>query len=220
VVIKLSSNLLSAKLVATIGDSMIFKYRDIRELKRKMLSEKYNKPVYFAHELVQCPMKKAYLNILPKVDLETSFKPSVIIGEIVENGLENYLGSLGFIRPKEPCVKEFQEFVVAGSPDYINNSDRTVLDVKYSELSIQREHHTLRMQIYLTICDSHDAVLLYISPDGIRSFSIKTKLDPQDIAELVNSSNIPRYTWECKFCNFKDFCPYKLVSSQGGEYGR
>ena len=218
--IRLSSSLLSIQLADKISKSMIFRYRINRELSRNELTEKYKKPVYFAHELTQCPLKRAYAELLPEKDLETSFKPSVMIGEIVENGLENYLKSLEFEKVKEPCVMEFQNYVIAGSPDYINVRTGTLLDVKYSEFPIQREHHIERMQIYLTICKSEEGILLYISPSGIKSFSVKTKMDPRTIAQLASFQSIPRYKWECKYCNFQDFCPSKVISTQGDEHGK
>jgi len=203
----LSSSFLSVELGSMIAREMIVRYKIAREQTRRELEEKYKKPVFFAHELTSCALKRQLSKTLTEVDLSASFTPRMIVGEIVEYGLEQFMVRLGFTKPENPCVLELDNMVVAGSPDYISRDGMILIDVKYSKEPVSRDHHRARMQIYLTICNAEKGVLVYFSPSGIKSYEVSDKMEVQRIKILANSNSIPQYPWECGLCVFKDFCP-------------
>ena len=198
---------LGVELATVVAREMIARYKIQREQTRRELEELYRKPVYFAHELVGCKLKRELARIFTEIDLSNSYIPRMMVGEIVERGLSSFMSKLGFIKPDSPCVEELSEIVVAGSPDYVSSDGKILVDVKYSKTPIPREHHVARMRIYLTICRAEVGVLLYISPRGIKSYGVLEKIDQQDIVKLAKSSSSPRYEWECRHCAFSDFCP-------------
>jgi CRISPR/Cas system-associated exonuclease Cas4 (RecB family) len=198
---------LGVEVAAVVAREMIARYKIQREQTRRELEEKYKKPVYFAHELVGCKLKRELARAFTEIDLANSYVPRMMLGEVVEHGLTTFMSKLGFVKPDSPCVEEFLEIVVAGSPDYISVDRKILVDVKYSRSPITREHHVARMKIYLTICKAELGVLLYISSKGIKSYGVVEKLDPQDIVKLAKSNSSPRYQWECKLCAYSDFCP-------------
>jgi len=194
-----------------IAREMIARYKIAREQTRRELEEKYKKPVFFAHEIVSCRLKRQLSKTLTEIDLSSSFNPRMMIGEIVEYGVEMFMNKLGYIKPDKPCILELDDIVVAGSPDYISKDGKILIDVKYSKEPVSRDHHIARMQIYLTICNAEKGVLVYFSPSGIKSYEVSDKMEVQRIKILANSNGIPQYPWECKLCVFKDFCPQALV---------
>jgi len=190
-----------------IAREMIARYKIAREQTRRELEEKYKKPVFFAHEIVSCRLKRQLSKTLTEIDLSSSFNPRMMIGEIVEYGVEMFMNKLGYIKPDKPCILELDDIVVAGSPDYISKDGKILIDVKYSKEPVSRDHHIARMQIYLTICNAEKGVLVYFSPSGIKSYEVSDKMEVQRIKILANSNSIPQYPWECGLCVFKDFCP-------------
>lgn len=198
-----------------IAREMIARYKIAREQTRRELEEKYKKPVFFAHELTSCSLKRQLSRSLTEIDLSSSFNPRMMLGEIVEYGVEMFMNKLGYIKPDKPCILELDDIVVAGSPDYISKDGKTLVDIKYSKQLDMREHHATRMEIYLTICNGEKGILLYISRNGIRNYEISEKIDLKKIELLAKTQAAPRYAWECKLCVFQDFCSHSRVISFG-----
>jgi len=198
---------LGVELATVVAREMIARYKIQREQTRRELEERYKKPVFFAHEIVSCRLKRQLSKTLTEVDLSSSFTPRMILGEIIEYGLGQFMERLGFTKPENPCILELDDMVVAGSPDYISRDGMILIDVKYSKEPVHRDHHVARMEIYLTICNAEKGVLVYFSPSGIKSYEVSNKMEVQRIKYLASSSNIPQYPWECRLCAFKDFCP-------------
>ena len=200
------SNELTIDFVSIVTRSLIMRYKIEREKARKELEEKYKKRVIFAHELLLCPLKLEFKEKLSEIELLTSFKPSILVGEIVEQGVREYLERLGFIKADYVCIKEFDDFILAGSPDYCTNDRSKIVDIKFSKLPLIKEHHYKRLAVYLNICNSKEGYLLYISPRGIISEKLTAPMTDDEIIDLINTSRAPRFSWECRYCQFSEFC--------------
>lgn len=198
------SNELTSDLVSNIARTLIMRYKIEREKTRRNLEEKYNKRVIFAHELFTCPEKLKFREKMSELELLTSFIPSVILGEIVEQGVKEYLEKIGFKKFNGFCIKEYKDFVIAGSPDYISDNRKIIIDVKFSRRGILREHHYLRVRLYLTICDSEKGYILYIGPRRIVTIEVSNPLSNDEVESRILSGE--RFSWECKYCIFNKYC--------------
>lgn len=206
---------LGAEIAATIARALITRYKIQREMTRKEL-EKAGKAVFFAHELTSCTKKREYESIFGEVSLAQSFKPQILVGEIVEAGLAEYLSQLGLRKPERFWAREVESFIIAGSPDYVDCVDKPqiVVDVKYTSFDIEpRSHHAERVQIYLWLTGAERGVLLYISPHGIKSFDIWEPMDESDILMRIRSQKAPMYDWECKFCAYSQYCSLEKTTA-------
>lgn len=182
--------------------------------------------VLFAHELCVCPRKQRFMRAIPALGETISYKPAVILGELVERGVEQYLEQLGFTSGEPVCreifvsVKKDKEneprrFVICGTPDFVRGD--AVLDVKFVRvLSVKpKEHHIRRANIYSWLFNGVPCYLLYISPGGIRSFAVVCDKD-YIIAEWVNeyiSLISPLWNWECKLCPYEYMCSRSVIRS-------
>jgi CRISPR-associated exonuclease Cas4 len=223
-VIRLLSNTLGIDLAAIIGREMISRYKIQREMSRKELEKKYGKPIVFAHEITGCSLKSEFAKKFSELDVAASFNPKMMVGEIVEYGIEKFMQSLGYTKFNDVLIMDIGDVVIAGSPDYISSDKKTLVDVKYSYNPVTREHHIDRMRIYLTLSNADRGILLYISPFGVKSYEVKEKMDISEIKTRITFVSIPRYLWECKYCTYADFCPQRRfekqqdeVTSEGGE---
>lgn len=213
--------LLSAKLVSVIGEALDERYHSKREEARRELEQRYGKPVIFAHELLMCPLKLKFSRLFPELVVVKSRDPRIILGEIVEAGVEEYLGKLGFVRPGRAYIKDFGEFILSGAPDYVDNPENpdTVIDIKYSStLPSLRPQHTARVRIYMNLAKAKRGIVLYISPLRVASYSIEAPLDDSLIEELffsiykqnTSTPTAPLYSDECKHCEFRALCPVRI----------
>jgi CRISPR-associated exonuclease Cas4 len=224
-VIRLSSELelLSAKLVSAIGNALDERYHIKREEARRELEQKYGKPVIFAHELLMCRVKQKFAQLFPELVAVKSRDPKIILGELVEAGVEKYLEKLGFRRPERAYIKDFGEFVLSGAPDYVDDHQNptTVIDIKYSStLPSLRPQHAARVRIYMNLAKAKRGIVLYISPLRVVSYSLEAPIDDSLIEELffsiykqnTSTPTAPLYSDECKYCEFRALCPVRIKS--------
>jgi CRISPR/Cas system-associated exonuclease Cas4 (RecB family) len=197
-----------------VARTLVEKYKIAREASRAELQRKYGKRVLFAHELLMCSYKRELRSLIPELDMVSSFNPKFIVGEIVEQGVEEFMARLGFKKFEEICVMELGDVLIAGSPDYVSEDKRTVVDVKYSFNPRMKDHHLKRVQIYMTICGADRGVLIYISPKGIISYESTQPLSSKEIVFHATTWSTPKWQWECNYCEFREFCTIKALTSR------
>lgn len=203
---------LGVELMQLVARTLVERYKISREASRDELQRKYGKRVVFAHEALMCSYKRELRSMIPELDITSSFKPKFIVGEIVERGVEEYMAKLGFKKVDKICVMEFEDLVVAGSPDYASEDWRTVVDVKYSSTPKIREHHIKRVQMYMTLCGSEKGALIYISPRGVISYETSQPLSSKEIVFHATTRVAPKWQWECDYCEFKEFCTIRAIN--------
>jgi len=201
---------LAAQLAKRVAKEMILRYKIKRnETKKKFEQQGYR--VYFAHELVQCRLQTEFAELMREVDLAHSFEPALMVGEIVEAGVEKYLSDLGFQRCDRPYIRFLDNVVVIGSPDYVDNPEAPtkVLDVKFKRRDPQAlSHHVARMRIYLWLTKAKQAFLLYISPEGIKDYLIEEPFNDNEVMTLISKPRSPLFEWECRYCAYSSFCGF------------
>jgi CRISPR/Cas system-associated exonuclease Cas4 (RecB family) len=205
---------LGVEFTQLVARTLVERYKIAREASRAELQRRYGKKVLFAHELLMCSYKRELRSLIPELDMVSSFNPKFIVGEIVEQGVGEYMAKLGFKKSEEICVMEFGDIVVAGSPDYVSEDRRTVVDVKYSFNPRMKDHHMKRVQIYMTLCGAERGVLIYISPRGIISYESTQSLSSKEIVFHATAWSSPKWQWECDYCEFREFCTIRALTSR------
>jgi len=195
------------KLIRTIADQAKAKYQLSRiEIKKEWENKGYE--VYFAHELTQCSLKRRYETIFPELKESISFKPKVMIGEMIESAVKSYLKLEGSNNYK--ILEGKKKYVVFGGIDMYNPKSKSVFDIKYTTAEpVKRDHHELRVKLYNWLLDTDKGALIYISPRRFKQYLVRETLTDKEVLELIEKPKAPRYDWECKgFCNFTELCSF------------
>jgi hypothetical protein len=54
---------------------------------------------------------------------------------------------------------------------------------------------------YLWLIGSEGGELIYVSPEGLKSFTVKEALTEREVIELIKDGKTPRWPeWECQYC--------------------
>ncbi|MEM3753565.1 MAG: hypothetical protein QW778_03125, partial [Candidatus Micrarchaeaceae archaeon] len=89
------------------------------------------------------------------------------------------------------------------------------IEVKYQTAlrDEPKEHHVLQVKLYLWLLSAERGELLYISPKGLKSFTIEKSLSDQEVIELIKEEKVPRWLeWECKYCQYSPFCNKSTIA--------
>ena len=200
----------------------------------KKASEKKEDELWVT-DLIYCPLKRAYTeklmieingNKVPPVIAEQLDTPSLVIGDLIHRGLEEWLREKGCQTEEEvektvtvKLSEEEKTFKIRGRIDAICGD--TVVEIKYMRDIKQNkplQHHILQTQLYMWLAEKTEGLIIYVSPTGILSYNIRSPYtEPQvriEIAGAVSMLRIPRYEWECRYCPFQMICPH---SPRGGK---
>jgi CRISPR-associated exonuclease Cas4 len=86
--------------------------------------------------------------------------------------------------------------------------------VKYSYNPRVKEHHLKRVQMYMALCGAGRGILIYISPRGIISYETTQALSSKEIVFHATAWSSPKWTWECDYCEFSEFCSIRALASR------
>jgi len=188
-------------------------YKSIMSEQLSRMSELKDEHVIYVTDLVACTHKYKLRKIYP--ELTVRFEPSAITGILIHNGIAKYLASEGY-QVEYPVETRIEingvEYIVKGRIDAYNPSGKTVVEIKSSrELQIEPlQHHVLQLQIYMTILNANNGILLYITPFGILEYGVmREKINVEKMVKaLLNDEKHPLWSWECKYCSFRKICIY------------
>jgi CRISPR/Cas system-associated exonuclease Cas4 (RecB family) len=49
--------------------------------------------------------------------------------------------------------------------------------------------------------------LIYVSPEGLKSFIVREPLTEREVIELIKDGKSPKWPeWECQYCPYRQFC--------------
>lgn len=173
--------------------------------------------VYRAHELCRCPKMNELEELFPDVAKTKRYEPAIILGELVHIAMETLMK--GHIQTEDEIklfYKVFEDIktVVIGTPDAIYNGHP--VDYKFQRFPPKeiKEHHLLRIRLYMWLMDVDVGYVIYITPMKILQFEVSGSLNDSDVLALINNPVSPRWRWECKLCPFRKICE---LSVGGGE---
>jgi len=198
----------------------------IDKLFKKIIEEKREherkEDTYWVSDLVMCPQKRVYSLSFPELTFNLNI--NTITGTILHEGLEKMIkdifGDQALVEEEveKTVTIDNRTIRITGRPDVIiiDNNEKIPIEIKtvngYSELPF--EHHAEQLKVYLWLLGVRRGYLLYKLPEGFAEFVIEANVTDDDIIKYIKDGKKPRYDWECKYCPFATFCPYRVKTSK------
>jgi CRISPR-associated exonuclease Cas4 len=181
-------------------------------LERKLKEEHRNlgRKLFFVHELCECSYKKIMREKFPDLELALIYNPRFVVGLIIENEIRQRISGSKVTKVVSIKGLNNEDIVISGEPDII--TENKIIEVKYQTViqDLPLKHHVLQLELYLWLFGYDNGTLLYVSPEGIKSFEVKSRLTNDDVISLIKDEKIPRWEWECSYCIFNQFCSYSV----------
>jgi len=203
----------TVKIIDQIFSDMAKKYI----LSREELRAKYKedgKILLFVHEICECSEKRKMRLRFPELERAETYNARFVIGELIEEALKKRFKNEGnSIYTKELNI-DGKQYVICGTADIIDPESKTPIEVKYQTAlkDEPKEHHVLQLRLYLWLLGAERGELLYVSPEGLKSFIVERPLAEREIIELIKSERAPRWVeWECKYCQYQQFCSKAIL---------
>jgi CRISPR-associated exonuclease Cas4 len=197
----------SERHVDRIFSDMVQKYIASRgDLRAKCLKE--GKIVLFVHELCECSYKRLMRSRFPEIERAEMYNPRFALGELIEEALRYRFKGMEENHAKGLTV-DGKSYLISGIVDVVEPETGIPIEVKY-QTSLQdkpQEHHILQLRLYLWLMNSERGELLYVSPQGLKSFIVKEPLIDEEVIQLIKDEKAPRWQeWECLYCPYQQFC--------------
>ena len=197
-------------------DEMEKRYRIEREERRAELREKYGTPIFFVHELLECPHKREMRRKFPEIEVASMYNPRFVIGWLIEEAVKYLLGvkQEQYYWDRQIEVNG-EKITIAGGIDSRDPETGKVIEIKYlsSLFNTPHEHHVLQLRIYLWGVREPDGELWMFSPEGVVFIPVQAMSD-EELSQLVEPAlkgdKIPMWSWECDHCPFERFCSYSI----------
>ena len=159
-------------------------------------------------DLCRCPMKIKFETEIP--ELKRNFLPIYVVGNLVHYGLQSILREEFNAEIEVKREKVLDNYKITGKIDALIND--TGIEIKFSQSDefIPYEHHILQCKLYNWLFELKKTILIYITPQRIAEFEIEDRMTDNHVMNLINNTNIPRFKWECKYCEYDMICPYKV----------
>ena len=195
------------ELIESIVNYADYRYNYRREDYRRDLESEGLK-VYFVHELASCRKKTELKQVYAKLELELMRKPPLLLGEIIQRGIREYLPK--DVEEERIFYKVLGDVAIMGMPDFYSKSRKSVYDVKFIKGEPKLlEHHKLRANMYKWLSDTEHSYLLYCSPKGFMEFEINDEFNEKHVKALIEKWRSPMWEWECKLCVYNLVCSNK-----------
>jgi|Deesub1362A_J573_1020465.scaffolds.fasta_scaffold00652_53 CRISPR/Cas system-associated exonuclease Cas4 (RecB family) len=152
-----------------------------------------------AKQLCYCK-RKAELGVTEESVKETLKEPRVLLGVLVDRGIESILGGR-----KKVYKKRAGNYTIAGTPDIVDGDlveVKTTLKVPDSP----REHDKMQLRMYMWLLGKEKAYIWYFSPYSYREFEVTDPYTTDDIKLFIEYWESPRWSWECKWCKVREEC--------------
>jgi CRISPR/Cas system-associated exonuclease Cas4 (RecB family) len=157
----------------------------------------------------------------PDIEKATAYNPRFALGQLVEEALKHRFQNEGEnIYMKELKIND-GSYVISGMIDVIDPETKTPIEIKY-QTSLQKgpqEHHVLQMKAYLWLLNAKRGEIIYISPEGIKTYIVSEPLTDEEVKALIREEKAPRWLeWECLYCPYQQFCSKANYKNRKGSF--
>ncbi len=181
----------------------LFKKAHIVREKGDDYTQKEN--VFWAGDLLMCRRKRRFR--IDKVDVPFKVDASTygrIIGTLIHKGLEEYLKEDGW-KTEIKKRKTFGDYVVSAKADAVKGDE--IIEIKYQRyFKGMVANHLLQLGIYLNLFEKKKGTLFYIAANDVTDFTTYGKVTNDNIMWLIENGLSPFADWECRFCEYRNFC--------------
>lgn len=163
---------------------------------------------FWVTDLCRCPQKTYFEREIP--ELKKHFLPIYVVGNLIHLGLQTILRDLLNAEIEVKKSRTVNGYVVTGRIDALLGEYGVEIKFSQSDEYIPYEHHVLQCKIYNWLFDLTETILIYVTPQRIAEFEITDRVSDQYVVNLIENTNIPRFKWECKYCEYDIICPHKV----------
>jgi len=198
----------SIKWIDQIFSDMSREYIESREESRAKY-QKEGKTLLFVHELCECSHKRKMRQRFPDIGKAETYNPRFAVGQLIEEALKQRFQNEGNHVYTKELVVDDKTYVISGMIDIIDPETNTPIEVKYQTFLQGKlyEHHVLQLRLYMWLLNAKRGELLYVSPEGLKSFIVRKLLTNREVIKLIREEKSPRWTeWECYYCPYQQFC--------------
>jgi CRISPR/Cas system-associated exonuclease Cas4 (RecB family) len=193
-------------------DQLFFEMKQKYIEERERLREKFakeGKKLFFVHELCECSEKRKMRLRFPEIEKATTYNPRFALGQLVEDALKYRFQDEGENVYMKELTTNDGNYVISGMIDIIDSETKTPIEIKY-QTSLQKspqEHHILQMRAYLWLLNAKGGEIIYISPEGLKTYAVSEPLTDGEVKALIKEEKAPRWIeWECQYCPYQQFC--------------
>jgi len=72
------------------------------------------------------------------------------------------------------------------------------------------EHYRRQCEFLNWLADADECMLIELSHTGYRKTIIREKATEEDVLRAIIEFKAPRWTWECRYCQYSRWCQYKV----------
>ena len=198
----------SVKRIDEIFSDMGRKYIESRE-ELRVKYQKEGKIFLFVHELCECSYKRKMRQRFPEIERAETYNPRFAVGQLIEEALKSRFQNKGSHIYTKELVVNGKTYVISGMIDIIDPESKTPIEVKYQTYLQGKlyEHHVLQLRLYMWLVNAKRGELLYVSPEGLKSYIVRKPLTDREVIRLIQEEKAPRWNeWECYCCPYQQFC--------------
>lgn len=168
----------------------------------------------FVHEQFECSYKREMRKKFPDVEKAHTYNARFAVGVLIEEALKARFRDVEEHRYEKEVEIDGVRYVVSGIVDIVDPETKVPIEVKYqtSFTGVPREHHLLQLRLYLWVTNIGKGELLYVGPEGLKAFEVKSPPIDDEVISLIRDVKIPRWIeWECGYCLYEAFCSKSVL---------
>jgi CRISPR-associated exonuclease Cas4 len=178
--------------------------------------------VYYVTDLEKCAMRRWFETRLPELGIIRALNGRLLFGDIVHVGILTILKKIYGERivtelDDEEAVSAERTIVIDGIKYIISGRIDAILDktigieiksnVSPPETPLPVPWHVTQARAYNWLFNLQKTRLIYVTPHGIFQYEVETPISEEEIKRIIRSEKSPKYSWECKTCEFSSICP-------------
>ena len=178
--------------------------------------------VYYVSDLEKCAMKRWFETKLTELKTLRALNGRLLFGDIVHVGILTILKEIYGERIKtelddEEAVSAEKTIVIDGAKYIIAGRIDAILDniigieiksnISPPDAPLPIPWHITQARTYNWLFNLQKTRLIYVTPHGIFQYEIETPITEDEIKRIIRSEKSPKWSWECKTCEFSSVCP-------------
>jgi len=190
--------------------------------------------VYYVTDLDSCSLKRWFrIRLADELGDLGVLNARLLFGDVVHAGVltvlkEIYGGRIktelegeDAVSAEKTVVVDGRRYTIAGRIDAILD-DVVGIEVKSNtsppDEPLPLPWHVTQAKAYNWLFNLQKTLLVYVTPHGIHQFEVSEPLREEEVREVIREEKSPRWSWECRYCEFSPLChvPRLKKGSEGG----
>ncbi len=189
-------------------------------------SRRANSNIYYVTDLEKCAMKRWFETHLTELNSIRVLNGRLIFGDIIHVGILTILKEIygnrivtevenpDAVSAEKKVIVDGRKYIITGRIDAI--LDKTIgVEIKSNvspvDVPLPVPWHITQARTYNWLFELQKTRLIYVTPHGLFQYEVDNPITVEEIKSIILSEKSPKYSWECKTCEFASICPiYRL----------